>query len=163
MSTATVLEQAPFRFTASLVSPKPGEIRLHARIENTSKTTVHLFDDEEMPYRLLREEDGALLVLHGVNPPDPMRSYYAIKIPITRPLAPGQALSLDVPIVPITLRDHYQADPEPEQPKTPFVVHFQVGWGAKPILASETHRVAIDYVLEWQTLVTGPTLRWPAP
>ncbi|MEA2232210.1 MAG: hypothetical protein QOD83_2026 [Solirubrobacteraceae bacterium] len=69
---------------------RAGQAALHVRIENQSDRTVHVFKSDRMPY-LIVDGDG-LLVLYGVNPPNPDVDYYAIEIPTTRPLASGEAI-----------------------------------------------------------------------
>src|SRR4030095_4394006 len=48
-------------------------------IKNTGAQPVHLLDGARMPY-LLRAKDGALLVLHGVNAPEPGEDYHMVEI-----------------------------------------------------------------------------------
>ena len=62
---------------------------LHVRIENDSDATVHIFDSARMPYFIL--DDADLLVLFGVNAPDPEVDYFMVEIPTTRPLDPGES------------------------------------------------------------------------
>lgn len=130
-----------------------GPARLQVRIENDGDATVHLLDGERMPY-LIRDDDG-LLVLFGVNPPDPEVDYYGIEIPTTRPLEPGETLEHDVSLDPLILGDHYETQREPTPLPRPITVRCEVGYGDTPILGSERHLYSIESVIAWQKLAAA--------
>lgn len=121
---------------------------LHVRIENDSEATAHVFDSERMPY-LIRDDDG-LLVLFGVNPPDPDLDYFFIEIPVTRPLEAGEAAEHEVALDPLMLGDHYSTDREPTPLERPVTVRCEVGWGTTPIVEGEQHLFSIQALLAWQ-------------
>ena len=131
-----------------------GRARLEVRIENRSERTVHVFDSERMPYFIA--DDAGLLVLYGVNPPDPDTDYYGIEIPTTRPLAAGAAVDHDVSLDPLFLRDHYETAREPLALRGTVRVRCEVGWGETPIEPSERHLYSIESVLAWQRLAAAP-------
>ena len=87
-------------------------ISVRFRVTNTSSATVHVFASARMPYLLL-EADGSLLVLHGVNSPDPNIDYAVIEVPTTQPLEPGQSVAGEVALHPLVLADHYEKQLEP--------------------------------------------------
>lgn len=131
-----------------------GAARLRVRIENDGDATVHLLDSPRMPY-FIRDETG-LLVLFGVNPPDPEVDYYGIEIPTTRPLEAGAAIEHDVSLDPLYLRDHYETEREPTPLARPLTVRCEVGYGDTPILESERHLYSIESVIAWQKLACSP-------
>jgi hypothetical protein len=133
-----------------------GPAALRVRIENDGDATVHVLDGERMPY-LIRDADG-LLVLFGVNPPDPEVDYYGIEIPTTRPLEPGATIEHDVSLDPLYLRDHYETAREPTPLTRPVTVRCEVGYGDTPILASERHLYSIESVIAWQKLASAPPI-----
>ena len=100
MSDAVAVRCAPAAARASSV-----------RIENRSDRAVHVLDGDRMPY--LIADDGGLLVLYGVTPPDPEVDYYGVEIPTTRPLEPGAAIEHEVGLSPLYLSDHYETRREP--------------------------------------------------
>jgi hypothetical protein len=130
-----------------------GQARLQVRIENRSDRTVHLFDSDRMPY-FITGDDG-LLVLYGVNPPDPDTDYYMIEIPTTRPLEAGETVEHDVSLDPLFLRDHYETAREPTSLRGTVTVRCEVGWGETPIEPSERHLYSIETVLAWQKLASA--------
>jgi hypothetical protein len=131
-----------------------GRARLQVRIENRSDGTVHVFDSDRMPYFIAGAE--GLLVLYGVNPPDPDTDYYGIEIPVTRPLAAGASIEHEVSLDPLYLRDHYEAEREPAALRGTVSVRCEVGWGETPIEASERHLYSIESVLAWQRIAAAP-------
>jgi hypothetical protein len=131
-----------------------GRAQIQVRIENRSDRTVHVFDSERMPY-FIAGDDG-LLVLYGVNPPDPDVDYYMIEIPTTRPLAAGETIEHDVSLDPLYLSDHYETETDPTTLSGTVTVRCEVGWGDTPIVASEQHLYSIETVLAWQQLASAP-------
>lgn len=125
-----------------------GRARLHVRIENRSDRTVHVLDGDRMPY--LIADDGGLLVLYGVTPPDPEVDYYGVEIPTTRPLEPGAAIEHEVGLSPLYLSDHYETRREPTPMTGTVAVRCEVGWGDTPIERAERHLFSIESVLAWQ-------------
>ena len=138
------------------------DISLRYRLTNTSSTRVHVFDSARMPY-LLRESDGSLLVLYGVNPPDPSVNYTMIEVPLTQPLEPGQAIAGQVVLSPLFLRDHYQKQRTPTALHGAMKVHFRAAWGSTPIIAADRARMSITQVLAWQRLTTVAELEVTFP
>jgi hypothetical protein len=130
-----------------------GPARIQVRIENRSERTVHVLAGERMPY-LIAGADG-LLVLFGVNPPDPDVDYYGVEIPTTRPLEAGAAIEHEVALRPLYLRDHYEAEREPSPMTGTVTVRCEVGWGDTPIEPAERHLFSIESVLAWQRLAAS--------
>jgi hypothetical protein len=131
-----------------------GASQLRVRIENDADATVHVLAGERMPY-LIRDDEG-LLVLFGVNPPDPDVDYYMVEIPTTRPLEPGGTIEHEVSLDPLYLGDHYETEREPASLERPVTVRCEVGYGDTPILESERHLYSIESVLTWQKLASAP-------
>ena len=126
---------------------------LHVRIENDSDATVHIFDSARMPYFIL--DDADLLVLFGINAPDPEVDYFMIEIPTTRPVDPGEVVEHDLALDAVTLGDHYETDRETTALEPPLTVRCEVGWGTTPIVESERHLYSIETVLAWQQLTSA--------
>ncbi|WP_028065421.1 hypothetical protein [Solirubrobacter soli] len=131
-----------------------GAAQVRVRVENDGDATVHVLDGERMPY--LIRDDAGLLVLFGVNPPDPEVDYYGVEIPTTRPLEPGATIEHDVSLDPLYLRDHYETQREPTPLPRPVTVRCEVGYGDTPILRSERHLYSIESVIAWQKLASAP-------
>jgi hypothetical protein len=134
-----------------------GRARLRVRIENRSESTVHILDSERLPY-FISDDDG-LLVLYGVNPPDPDTDYYGVEIPTTRPLEPGETVEYEVSLDPLFLRDHYETEMEPTTLGGTVTVRCEVGWGDTPIVPAERHLYSIESVLAWQKLASAPPVQ----
>lgn len=124
---------------------------LSIELINGLTETIHIFDSPRMPYFLLREDDS-LLILLGVNPPDPEIDYGMIEIPLTRPLLPGESATWRVEMAGFHLKDHYQAEREPAEFQGTIPVTVQVGWGATAIAPEDRLRTNIYTLLEWQQL-----------
>ena len=133
-----------------------GRARLQVRIENRSENPVHVFDSERMPYFI---QDDDLLVLYGVNPPDPDVDYYGVEIPTTRPLAPGGTIEHEVSLDPLILRDHYETARTPTALSGTVTVRCEVGWGETPIEPAERHLYSIESVIAWQRLAAAPPVQ----
>jgi hypothetical protein len=131
-------------------------------IKNTGAQPVHLLDGARMPY-LLRAKDGALLVLHGVNAPEPGEDYHMVEIPKTRALAPGESFERSVALVPLRLRDHFEADREPTALHGAVTLRCQAGWGETPIGDAEKKKLSIEKLLKWQKLAESAPLSITLP
>jgi hypothetical protein len=127
------------------------------RITNEGDEGVHLLDGERMPY-LLRTDD-ALVVLFGVNPPDPDLDYLGIDIPLTRPLPAGGVEEHRVTLRPLWLRDHYSSERDPVPLHGAVDVRCEVGWGRTPITAERAREMSITSLLEWQRLARSEPVR----
>lgn len=129
---------------------------------NRSGEVIHIIDSKRLPY-LLREPDGTIAALYGVNEPDPDMDYYAIEIPLTRPLGPGERFEDVFQLVPLVLRDHFEG----VGPKTPVEgalrVRCRLAFGRTPIVASMRHQMNINTLLAWQTWVDAPDLDIDVP
>jgi hypothetical protein len=106
-----------------------------------------------MPY--LIDEHGGLVVLHGVSPPPEDRELNAIEIPLTRVLAPGEALSFDVPLVPLWLRGHYGDEPPGPARHGAATIVCRIAHGATPIDAAARARTTIGALLAWQQIASS--------
>lgn len=124
-------------------------------IENASSDTLHIFDSPRMPYLL--EEGDDLVILYGVNPPDPNTDYFAIEVPPTKVLPPGERVEDTVSLTPLHLGDHYGLPRERNSPVTrhgAVTVRCEVGWGKTPILPAPAEQAVrnINDLLAWQEL-----------
>ena len=139
-----------------------GRVVVHYEIRNTGAEPIHLLDSKRLPYQL---SDGSILViLHGVNPPDPNRLYNMIEIPSTRPLAPGERI-VGEQVLPVTvLRDHYGEQPAPEALRHGTIqVRCDVGWGTTPITAALRRGMSIQQLLAWQQITRSGALEVVLP
>ena len=91
---------------------QPDRPSLSIELFNGLSETIHIFDSPRMPYFIL-QDDGTLLILHGVHAPNPEIDYGMIEIPLTRPLQPGASVSWQIDLVPLNLKNHYEAEREP--------------------------------------------------
>ena len=157
----------PIQVTCSSTTRAEGEVVVQVQIKNVSDTTLHLFDGARMPYVLL-QDDESLLVLYGVNPPDPNTEYFAIEIPITKPLEPGAAIEDEVSLTPLYLGHHYGLHRMRSRPTTKHgttIVHCEIGWGETPILPRKEEKNVrnIIQLLEWQQLTQAEAIQVELP
>ncbi len=132
-----------------------GEVTVRVIIENVSDSALHIFDSWRMPYLL--EQDGDLLILYGVDPPDPNMNYFMIEIPATKILPPGEQVEIQVGLTPLCLGNHYSLPRERNPAVTKHgavIVHCEVGWGRTPILSSpeEQNVLNINQLMAWQEI-----------
>ncbi|TMQ09181.1 MAG: hypothetical protein E6J91_31095 [Deltaproteobacteria bacterium] len=128
-----------------------GRVVVHYEIRNAGTEAIHLIEGKRLPYQLT---DGPTLVLlHGVNPPDPDRLYNLIEIPLTRPLAPGEHIAGEQLLPTAMLRDHYGEQPTPSTLRHGRIqVRCDVGWGTTPITAASRRTMSIQQLLTWQQI-----------
>lgn len=128
-------------------------LAVHCTAKNVSDQPLHVFDSARMPYLL--DEQGTLVVLHGVSPPPDDRDLNGIEIPTTRVLQPGDALSFDVSLVPLRLHGHYGDEPPHPARHGAATVMCRVGYGATPIDAAARAHMSITRLLTWQQLASS--------
>lgn len=128
---------------------------VHCVARNVSDREVHVLSARKMPYLL--DDNGALVVLHGVHPPPQDRDLNLIHIPTTRPLAAGESLTFEVALQPLELHDHYGEEPTPPR-HGPVKVVCRLGHGATPISAAAQSQLSISDLLAWQTLESSPSV-----
>jgi hypothetical protein len=134
-----------------------GRTRIRYQLRNTGAAAIHVLESRRMPYQLVSDE-ATLVILHGVNPPDPDTLYNMIEIPTTRPVAPGEAFEGEVVLPLEMLRDHYGERRAPERLRHGKIqVRCEVGWGTTPITEAERAKMSIQSLLTWQQLTRhGP-------
>jgi hypothetical protein len=139
-----------------------GRVVVHYEIRNAGTEAIHVIDSKRLPYQLA---DGATLVLlHGVNPPDPDRLYNLIEIPLTRALAPGEQIAGEQSLPITTLRDHYGDQPAPAALLHGRIqVRCSIGWGTTPITAASRRTMSIQQLLAWQQLTRSAVLEVVLP
>ena len=137
--------------TCSIDSGQEDQKVITVKLQNNLDETIHIFDSPRMPYYIL-QDDGSLVILFGVNEPDPDKDYAMIEIPLTRPIEPGASASWEVSLDSIYLKDHYESDREPADLQSPIEVVIQVGWGTSPIEPKDRFRTNINMLLAWQKL-----------
>lgn len=159
------MASAPPDVTCTLASAGQ-PLAVQVRIHNPSDRTLHLPTTPRMPYLL--EDSGELVILYGINPPDPNTNYPFIEMPVTRPLEPGASIEETVSLLPLQLGDHYnlprQRNPVTEKHgPTPF--RCRVGWGETPILPRKEEKQIrnIHQLLAWQQLTDSASLTVPFP
>lgn len=140
----------------SATPAQDGRVVIRYEIHNAGTDPIHLIDGKRLPYQIV---DGTtLVILHGVNPPDPDRLYNMIEIPLTRLLASGERVTGEQTLPMKTLRDHYgeQAAPATLLHGT-IQVRCDVGWSTTPITAASRRGMSIQQLLAWQQVASfGP-------
>lgn len=131
------------------------EVVVRVTIENVSDDTLYIFDSWRLPYLL--EQDGDLVILYGVNPPDLNVEYFMIEIPTTQRLPPGGRVEDAVRLTPLRLGNHYSLPRERNSSVTRHgaaTVYCEVGWGRTPILSSpeEQNVRNINQLIAWQQI-----------
>ncbi len=134
-----------------------GRIIVRYQIRNVGLETIHILDGRHMPYQLALDPT-TLVILHGVNPPEPGKLYNMIDIPLTRPLAAGQRFGGEVVLPTGTLRDHFRRHPIPASLAHGTIqVRCEVGWGVSPITAANRLQMTMPRLLAWQQIARyGP-------
>jgi len=132
-----------------------GAVAVRVAIENVSDDVLYILNTWRMPYLL--EKDGDLVILYGVNPPDPNVEYFMIEIPTTQRLPPRARVENEVSLTPLRLGDHYGLPRERNSPVTRHgaaTVRCEVGWGRTPILSSpeEQNVRNINQLIGWQQI-----------
>ena len=129
-----------------------GVVIIRYHIRNAGTATIHILDGRRMPYQIARDPN-TLIVLQGVNPPDPPGALYELpEIPLTRPLASGEVFTGEVALPTKMLRDHHTG----LRPTPPTLLHgtihirCEAGWGATPITARE--HMTMSELFAWQQL-----------
>lgn len=137
-------------------------VTLAVEAVNNSGEVVHIIDSKRLPY-LVREQDGSIVALYGVNEPDPDMDYYAIEIPLTRPLGPGERFEDELQLVPLVLRDHFDGVGPEVQVEGTLRVRCRLAFGRTPIEKPMRHRMNINALLAWQIWVDAPELQIDVP
>jgi len=115
-----------------------------------------------MPY-VLAPSKHSLVILYGVNAPDPNIDYNVIEIPPTKELASKATLEGTVALTPLILRDHFSSGRTETKLSGEVSVVFQLGWGATPIQKDDAHITNINALLKWQTLVSSEPIKVRLP
>lgn len=131
---------------------------LDYEVKNLSNAPVHLFVGDRMPYKF-QQEDGSVLILHGVNAPDPEMDYYFIEIPLTRALEPGATALFYTQLHPFVQGDHYGTAYEAANLHGELTVGLEVGWTATAITEANRHTLSIQQVLQAQRLVAAAPIQ----
>lgn len=136
-------------------------LTVHCAAKNVSDQPLNVFDSPRLPYLL--DEYGMLVVLHGVSPPPEDRDFNGIEIPTTRVLAAGDALSFDIPLVPLRLHDHYSEEPPRPARHGASTLVCRIAHGPTPIDAAARGRTSINTLLAWQQLESSRpvTIQFP--
>jgi hypothetical protein len=102
---------------------------------------------------VLARDPHTLVIMQGVNRPDPNTIYEMLPIALTRPLAPGEVLTREVALPPKMLRDQFDVYPTP-----PSLLHgaiqivCEAGWGTTAITNRDQMSIRDFYM--WQSMVT---------
>jgi hypothetical protein len=126
-----------------------GRVIVQFEIRNAGAEPIHVIDSKRLPYQIA--DGSTLVILYGIDPPDPDRLYNLIEIPLTRPLAPGERITGEQVLPVKMLRDHYGEQPAPDALVGGTIqVRCDVGWGSTPITASSRRGMSIQQLLAWQ-------------
>jgi hypothetical protein len=131
-------------------------LAVHCTARNVSDAPVYVFDSPRMPYLL--DERGTLVVLHGVSAPPEDHDLNAIEIPMTKVLAPGDALEFNAALVPLKLRSHYGDAPAGPSRHGAAAVVCRVAHGATAIDVAARAHTTIATLRTWQQIDSSPTL-----
>lgn len=91
------------------------------------------------------------------------RDLNGIEIPVTRVLAAGEALSFDIPLVPLRLHNHYGDEPPGPAGHGAATVVCRVAHGSTPIDAAARGRTSIHTLLTWQQLESSRPVAIQSP
>jgi hypothetical protein len=132
-----------------------GQSVIRYEIRNVGSETIYIPSGRHMPYVLARDPD-TLVIMQGVNRPDPNAIYEMPQIALTRPLAPAGALAGEVALPPKMLRDHFDAHPTPPRLLHGAIqVRCEAGWGTTAI--TKRDQMSIHDFYTWQSMVgAGP-------
>lgn len=145
---------SPLEINCFVAPTTDGDVVFCYQLTNVSKENIFVFDSPRMPY-VIMQENGALLVLHGVNAPDPEVDYNVVEIPITQAVTPGSTISFKVNLNPLFLRDHFGKSPQPTHVTGSITVSCRVAWGNSPIEPHERHKLSLPSLLSWQKMAEG--------
>lgn len=134
-----------------------GQSVIRYEIRNVGSETIYIPNGRHMPYVFTRDP-GTLVIMQGVNRPEPNVIYEMRQIALTRPLAPAGVLTGEVALPPKTLRDHFDAHPVPPTLQHGAIqVRCEAGWGTTAI--TKRDQMSIHEFYTWQSTVSaGPFL-----
>lgn len=155
MQANSSIADAPVVHCEATAGPGAG---VRYEIENVTAHTIHIFDDDRMPY-LIAEGPKKLLVLVGVTAPPDDVDFSFVHIPLTRPLEPGARGGGEVSLSPPVFHDHYGPKPPPAGLEGEVEVRCSVAWGTTPIDRTNRHLQSVNLLLKWQTLATSAPVR----
>jgi hypothetical protein len=132
-------------------STADGRSIVRYQIRNIGPTTIYVLDGYRMPYQLARDAN-TLVILQGVNPPEPNVLYELPEIPPARPLPSGAVLAREVALGETLLRNHFDVKLAPTTLLHRTVhVRCEVGWGSTPL---DTEHTSLRQLFTWQH-ITG--------
>jgi hypothetical protein len=137
----------------SITPTNDGTSRISYEIRNPSSEVIHVIDNNEPPYQLLRDPN-TLIVLYGLHSYDPRVLPHIIEMPVTRPLRSGERLKGEIAWPMRVMRDYYGGHGTP-----PSLLHgtikvrCEVGWWASAITEADRVRLRFRNVLASQRVV----------
>lgn len=135
---------------------------LRCEMTNTLDHTVHVFDSARMPY-LWQDDDGELVVLHGVHGPLSLTNYNIVEIPVTRPLAPGERFSFVAELDSHLLPNHYEEVPRPTELRGECVVSARLGVLSAAVSQEQVSELGMAELLERQQVIAAQSIRVVLP
>jgi hypothetical protein len=153
---------AALSVTCRIARQDDNEVYIAVEAVNRRDHEIHIIDSDKLPY-LLREPDGTVLALYGVNAPDPELDYYGIDIPLTRPLGPGGRFESEFRLIPLVLRDHYSFSSKATPVQGTLRLVCRLAYGRTAIDQARRNNMAINALMEWQQWVEAPALEVPVP
>lgn len=143
----TTTRSEPFEVSCTAEQEPGGRTVVHYQVRNIGRNPVYVADSSRMPYEVVR--DDVLVVLHGVNAPEPGRIYEIYTLPKIKAVMPGEIVRGEAELGKAMLRDHFHLEPAP----TKFLhgkirVACAIGWGATPIARPD--RTPFAGYMTWQ-------------
>lgn len=160
----SMLTDQPIDVQCLLITQNATQVVIELHIENKSQKTYNLINSDRLPY-LIPQDNNTLLILYGINPPDPHRLYPIIEIPVTKELAPGDNIKKTIQIYPARFENHYGILHQQIAYHGPVTLHCQVGWGETPIKPRKEEKNIrnINQLLEWQHLTEAQPIQIEFP
>lgn len=124
-------------------------ILLGFEAQNISNQSIHLFDHDRLPLRILLP-DNSLQVLHGLPESLGGHEISANDIPLTQSLEPGDTLEGMVSLRPLFLNSLFHGGAMEKEMKGKVDVKMRMGFGLTPIRRAERAKLTYAQLLEWQ-------------
>lgn len=126
-------------------------------VVNTSRQSLHILDDDALPYRILLP-NGDLRILHGLPELAVGEDIASQLLPLTQELAPGDSLAGMVSLQPLFLNTVGRPGVLPKSMKGAIQVQFEMGFGLSPIRRADRSKMTYGQFLQWQQLVPAKAL-----
>lgn len=156
-----VLARKPEITVPCTLAEQGGATVVAIRATNTSLDTLHVLDgtNDTAPY--VRMSDQTVEILFGVHLPPEDVDLFMVRIPTTRPLAPGETIAHTVQVRPLIFHDHYLGGGAPPVAHDARSVGCRVRYGRSALEMVDHHTRSINEVLDWQEWAPDVMLTLP--